>query len=113
MSVSREAVAERLAQAHYAVDPDIELITRLESPGSVEAEAREPIKLLEVTPITTPSGIIPVFFGPQPASGIPFPCVIIEVTPEEFSAIAEDPSKLPNGWRLGKRFPRLLRAKVG
>jgi len=111
MDRSKQAVAERLAQAHYAVEPSIELIVRLESDD--EQNIAEPIKLLEVNPDTVASGIVPVCFGPHPASGVFYPSIIVEVTPQEYQRIVDSPSSLPNGWRLGKKFDRLMHAKVG
>src|SRR6266536_2554770 len=95
---TKDEVAERLAQAHYIVEPGIRRIFRVA--GGVEAEAnpREPIKLLEVNENTVPSGIVPVHFGPHPASGVPFSSQIIEITPEEFERLGTD-LQLPEGWR--------------
>ena len=54
--------------------------------GAAELEviADEPIKFLEVNAATVPTGVMPLQFGPVPASGIAFSSVIIEVTPDEF-----------------------------
>ena len=52
------------------------------------------------------SGIVPVYFGPHEPSGIFFPCVIVEVRPEEFEQIISGQLQLPKGWRLGKEYPR-------
>ena len=106
MERSKEAVAQRLAEAHYAIEPAIELIVQLLASPEREADPREPIKLLEVNPETITSGVLPVFFGPHPASGIFYPTVIVEVTPEEYEKIRGDPASLPNGWRLGPELAR-------
>jgi hypothetical protein len=103
---SKESVAQRVAEAHYAIEPAIELIVRLLATGDREADPKEPIKLLEVNQNTTADGIRPVFFGPHPASGIVYPTVIIEVTPQEYAQLQADPASLPNGWRLGDQFPK-------
>lgn len=57
--------------------------------------------LLEVNEETTSSGVLPIYFGPDPASQIYHPSVIIEVTPEEYDKIARGELPLPNGWELG------------
>jgi hypothetical protein len=101
MDKSKRAVAERLAEAHFIVDPAIERIFQLLSPPRKEKDPSEPIKLLEVNPHTTSDGIIPVFFGEHPKSGIFYPSIIVEITPEEFDEIERNPSSLPNRWRLG------------
>jgi hypothetical protein len=104
MDQSKGAVANRLAEAHYAVEPGIELIVRLVSNRKQEADPKEPIKLLEVNEHTTAYGIQPIFFGSHPASGIFFPSIIVEVTPAEYKRIVSRHLRLPNGWRLGEKF---------
>ena len=51
-------------------------------------------------------------FGPAPASGIPYPTVIIEVSPAEFLKIQAHELRLPEGWFLGEEFPRPLEESV-
>lgn len=107
MDRSKSAVARRLAEAHYAIEPGIELIVQLvASPAEREDDLTEPIKLLEVNQDTTAEGVRPVFFGPHAATGIFYPSVIVEVTPGEYEQILRDPGTLPNGWRLGHEFAR-------
>ena len=106
MDRSKEAVAQRLAEAHYAIEPGIELVIQLLASPDREADPKEPIKLLEVNADTTTDGIIPLFFGAHAASGIIFPSVIVEVTPDEYEQIRRDPARLPNGWRLGHEFAK-------
>ncbi len=110
MDRSKDAVAHRLAEAHYAIEPGIELIVQLEAAAEREADPKEPIKLLEVNQNTTADGIRPVFFGPHTASDIFYPSVIVEITPDEYEKIQHDPSCLPNGWRLGHEFARAASA---
>jgi hypothetical protein len=104
MDRSKNAVAQRLAEAHYAVEPGIELIVQLLATPDREADPKEPIKLLEVNQNTTAEGIHPVFFGPHAPSGIFYPSVIVEVTPAEYEQIERDPTSLPNGWRLDREL---------
>lgn len=110
--MSKDSVAKKLAEAHYYVEPGIVRIVRLLATPQQELDAREPIKLLEVNENTTADGIRPVHFGPHAASGILYPSVIVEVTPDEFDTILRDPSRLPNGWRVGEEFPRPSPAAV-
>jgi hypothetical protein len=49
---------------------------------------------------------MPIEFGPAPASGIHYPSVIIEVTPDEFEQIKSKQLPLPLGWSLGDSIPR-------
>ena len=67
---------------------------------------QQPIKLLEVNEATVAAGVMPLHFGPVPASGIPFASVIVEVTPIEFEKIKADELKLPDGWVLGQELPK-------
>lgn len=102
----KAAIAKDLAKKHYEADAGLQKVIRLE--GSAEAEVKpvEPIKLLEVNANTVPSGVLPVSFGPAPASGIPYPSIIVEVTPEEFARIERQELKLPRGWHLGEELPK-------
>lgn len=112
MDTTKEAVAFRLANAHYTIDPSIQAIIRILAPGREEVES-EPIKLLEVNRETAMNGIVPVHFGAHSASGIFFPSIIVEVRPEEFEKIRNGEMVLPNGWTLGETFsPPLARASA-
>jgi hypothetical protein len=113
MDRSREAVARRLAEAHYAIEPGITHIVRLLAAPAQESDPKEPVKLLEVNENTTAEGVRPVFFGPHPDGGIFCSSVIVEVTPEEYDRIRRDPSLLPNNWRLGEELGRPSPATVG
>jgi hypothetical protein len=113
MDRSKDAVAMRLAQAHYAIEPGIVRIVRLLADADQEADPREPVKLLEVNHHTTPDGVRPIYFGPRAGNGVPYSSVIVEVTPEEFDGICKDPSRLPNNWRLGGELPRPSAVGVG
>jgi hypothetical protein len=92
----REA-AQRLAEAHYRVEPGISGIYPVEGGDATDRT----IRLLEVNAETFASGIVPVGFGPHPPSGIPFPSVIVEVTPREFDDLKSGRLTLPDGWTLG------------
>jgi len=49
---------------------------------------------------------MPLHFGPIPASGVPFPSVIVEVTPDEYERIQRRELKLPAGWENGEELPK-------
>ena len=109
---SREQFAKDLAQKHYEIEEGITDIFRISDRIDVEVVPSgsgnlEPIKLLEVNQNTVPSGIMPIQFGQDVASGILFPSIIIEVTPEEYQAIQNGRLVLPDGWSLGDRIPAL------
>jgi len=94
----KAAVAKELAKKHYQIESGITQILRFIHRADVEITRAEPIKLLEVNENTVPSGVMPLYFGPAPASGIRYPSVIVEVTPEEFKKIQSHELKLPAGW---------------
>lgn len=102
---SKDGVAKRLAEAHYQIEPQMEKIIRLVRPEH-EEDPKEPIKLLEVNPVTTMSGIVPIYFGPHAAKNIFFPSVIVEICPEELESIRHGDLLLPEGWQLGQEYDR-------
>ncbi len=104
MADDKAAVANELARKHYQAEVGLQKIIRLTGSAEVEVSPAEPIKLLEVNASTVPSGVLPVSFGPAPASGIPYPSVIVEVSPEEFTKIQTHELKLPKGWVLGEEL---------
>lgn len=108
MDRSKDAVADRVARAHYSIEPGLSLIVKLEAAPDREADPAEPVKLLEVNENTFSTGVQPLFFGPHPATGVFYPIVIIDITPEEMAEIRRDPTRLPNGWRLGREVWRRL-----
>jgi hypothetical protein len=97
-SVDKGEAASALAEAHRRIEPAISRIVRVIAEG--EHTSDEPVKLLEVNPETSPSGIIPIAFGPDPPA-IPFPSIVIEVTEAEFERLLAGSLTLPEGWRLG------------
>jgi len=99
-------VARSLARKHYEAEDGLQRVFRLTVSAEVEMRPVEPIKLLQVNTNTVPSGILPVSFGPAPASGIPYSSVIVEVSPEEFAKIQTRELTLPKGWLLGEEMPR-------
>jgi hypothetical protein len=70
----KDEVAQRLADAHHDADPAILRVVRLVSPH--EAMRLEPVKLLEVNPATSPSGVLPIAFAPDPPD-VPFPSILV------------------------------------
>jgi hypothetical protein len=98
--MSKDDEAIDLAQRHYEVEIGLTDIIRFTDHTDVEAAATEPIKLLEVNENTVEAGIMPIYFGPAPESGIHFPSAIVEVTPEEYRKIQSKELQLPEGWRF-------------
>ena len=102
---TKDQVAARLAETHYLLEGGIRHIFRIRN-GAAEDAAAEPIKLLEVNADTVPSGILPVYFRPRAAQGIPYPSVVVDVTPDEFERLRASELALPDGWLLGEVIPR-------
>ena len=103
---TKQDQARRLAALHYGLDTAINSIYRILTSHEVEDQPTEPIKLLEVNADTIPSGILPIGFGPVPASGITYPSTVVEVTPAEFDQLKAGNLPLPTGWQLGELLPR-------
>ena len=95
---NKDEVAGRLASVHREIEPTINRIVRIVTDH--EGEDREPVKLLEVNPATSPSGIFPIAFDADPPR-VPYPSLVVEVTEAEFEQICAGKLHLPAGWRLG------------
>jgi len=109
-SITKDEVAQHLADAHLQAEPGISTVFRLLAAKRREAAADEPIKLLEVNENTVERGVQPIQFGPHAASGIFYSSIIVDVTPREFELIRKKKLALPDGWRMG---PRVAGAKNG
>ena len=100
MIVNKDKAAKTLARSHAKVEESIVKIIRLYTKDrKKEKDVTEPIKLLEVNPDTVSAGIMPVLFGSS--ADIPFSCVVIEVTEDEYKEIEKNPSQLPEDWTIG------------
>src|SRR5437588_12414581 len=82
----KDEIARVIAEAHRRVEPAINRIVRVVADENSEADSSEPIKLLEVNPDTSASGILPIGFGADPPN-VPFRSVVVEVTHVEFDDI--------------------------
>lgn len=105
---TKDEEAMTLARKHYEGEPGLTHVFRITGTAEAEVRPAEPIKLLEVNSQTVPSGILPLQFGPSPASGLNYPTVILEVTPDEYRRIRAEELPLPHGWRVGDLIPRPL-----
>jgi hypothetical protein len=105
-NAAHEAMALKLAQRHYQFEPGITEIRTIATNGASRNKPNEPVTLLEVNANTVASGVLPLRFDAVPASGFPFPSVIVEVTPDEYEQIKRNELKLPEGWSLGSVLPK-------
>lgn len=110
---SKDEAARDLAWMHYQIETGLTAIFRINATAEAEHGPDEPIKLLEVNENTVPSGILPIRFGPSPASGLDYSSIIVEVTPEEFRKIQARQLPLPHGWQVGESIPRPTVGAVG
>jgi hypothetical protein len=99
---SRDEFAAELASFHFELDSAISKIFRVM--GSRESDPKESVKLLEVKANTVAVGIMPVSFGANAANGAFYPCVIVEITPDEFRGLQEGRLRLPDDWTLGMEY---------
>lgn len=103
MAKSKSETAETLATAHFGVEPNLRRIFLLE-PVS-EQDPDEPIKLLEVVEGTIERGIEPIAFPADPAHGIDYMSMIVEISPREFRDICDGKLNLGDrGWMIGKEL---------
>ena len=102
--VDRRDAARQLAKDHFAVEDGMISIYRLE--GASESD-NDPIKLLEVNADSvTVDRLMPLGFHASPARGIPYPYILMEVSPEEFRKIQAGEWKLPHDWRIAEEIVR-------
>ena len=103
MKKTKSETAEILAKAHLQVEPNLRHVFVLE-PMNEEAPD-EPITLLEVVEGTIERGIEPIAFTADPARGIQYPSVIVEVSPREYDEIRNNRLDISShGWTLGREF---------
>ena len=104
MKKSKVETAKSLAKAHFGVEPYLKHVHLLKPIN--EEDPNEPIKLLEVVEGTIERGIEPLAFVADPARGIEYPSVIVEISPREYEALQH--GKLDfgsHGWSLGDELP--------
>lgn len=91
--ITYNRVVRDLAQAHLAVDDGTSLIFLMPDPTFAE------IRLLEVSSSApTTRELFPFAFAARPDQGVPFPSVVLLVSPDEWDEIQEDRLNLPPGW---------------
>jgi hypothetical protein len=102
-----EIEARNLATRHYEIEDGITDIFAIKEALEANRSGNgDTIRLLEVNQNTIPYGVMPIPFAPAPDSGIHFPSVIVEVTPEEFEKIMNKEIPLPPDWEIGDRIPK-------
>ncbi|MBZ5567282.1 MAG: hypothetical protein LAN64_05455 [Acidobacteriia bacterium] len=103
MKKSKLETAESLAKAHFGVEPNLKRIHLIEPVDDQNPE--DPIKLLEVVEGTIERGIEPVAFTADPAHGIEYPSIVIEISPTEYEAMRAGKLGFGNHrWTIGREL---------
>src|SRR5205809_430698 len=98
MRPTKDETAQLLADAHFRLDGEISRIFRIRAPD--EDRDLTPVKLLEVNESTPEVGVRPVGMTADPARGVFYPSIIVEVSPRELDQILGRELGLPAGWEL-------------
>jgi hypothetical protein len=103
MKKSKLEAAQSMAAAHFRVEPNLKHIHLIEPLN--DQDPSDPIKLLEVVEGTLEVGIEPVGFTADPARGIDYPSIIIEISPAEFQSMGSGKVRFSNSeWTIGKEL---------
>ena len=97
-----------MARRHYLVDSGVSRIFRVLAASEVEADPKEPVKILEKPAIyDLPAWRCScrIYFRAYPQGGFHYPHSIVQIAPEDLPQIGNE-LPLPDGWRLGPEFPR-------
>lgn len=86
-------VAHILARAHKNADPDIVQIFWVEDPKGLE------VRLVEVsTSVGSTGTVMPFRFTARADLGIPYPSVVVLLSPEELQMLRDQELSLPDAW---------------
>jgi hypothetical protein len=103
MKKSKLETARDLAKKHFGIEPYLKRVFLIEPVA--EDDPDEPIKLLEVVEGAIERGIEPIGFVADPARGIEYPVVIVDISPHELEAIQAEKLALDNeGWTIGREL---------
>jgi hypothetical protein len=85
--------AEELVVSHREVEPNLRRVFFYRDPDGRE------VRLVEIVD-GSPSveDVLPFRFAPDEAHGVPFPVVIVELSPDEFERVERGELPLPAGW---------------
>lgn len=91
--------ARKLAQAHFELEPSLKHIHLIFPFDSKDPD--DPIKLLEVVEGTIERGVEPIGFTADPARGIEYPSIVVEVSPSEYRTLLQDGRLGYLDWTIG------------
>jgi hypothetical protein len=104
MNKTKLETAKTLANAHFQAEPNLKRIHLMQPIN--DQDPNDPIRLLEVVEGTIERGIEPIGFTADPARGIEYPSIIIEISPTEYKSIRTD-GKVRFGnheWTIGEEL---------
>jgi hypothetical protein len=103
MHTSKLETAKNLAKGHFLVEPNLQHIHLIEPLD--DNDPGDPIRLLEVVEGSLARGIEPVGFTADPARGINYPSIIIEISPAEYKSVRNGKLRIGNrDWTIGKEL---------
>lgn len=89
--------AKSLARSHRKLEPNLRRVVFFPDPKEQE------VRLLEVVVGTPEDGAVyPFRFAPDEEHGVPFPMVLIDLSPREFTQLKRKELNLPAGWDLSQ-----------
>jgi len=100
---SKLETAKSLAEGHFRVEPNLKHVHLI---GPVnDQDPNDPIRLLEVVEGTLAAGIEPIGFTADPAHGIDYPCVIVEISPDEYKSVRTSTIRFAGrDWTIGEEL---------
>ncbi len=103
MKKSKLETAESMAKGHFQVEPNLKhvhLIVPMD-----DQDPNDPIRLLEVVEGTLATGIQPIGFTADPAHGIEYPSIIVEISPAEYESVLNGKVCFANReWTVGREL---------
>jgi hypothetical protein len=91
--VSVSEVAKKLARAHKEADPEIDQIYLVEDPSGSE------VRLVEVSKSVGNTGtVMPFRFAARKDLDVPYPSVVVLLSPEELQLVHDRELALPDTW---------------
>lgn len=103
MKKSKLETAKSLAEGHFRVEPNLKHIHLIEPLD--DQDPNDPIRLLEVVEGTLAVGIQPVGFTADPAHGIEYPSMIVEISPAEYESVRGGKVRMGNrDWTIGREL---------
>jgi hypothetical protein len=103
MKKSKLETAKSLAEGHFRVEPYLKHVHLIEPMD--EQDPKDPIRLLEVVEGTLAMGIEPIGFPADPARGIEYPSMIVEISPDEYKSVRTSTIRFADReWTIGREL---------